>query len=375
LDSAHNNSNHVSNPKIIAFHLPQFHRIPENDLWWGEGFTEWANVKKARPLYRGHYQPRVPLQGNYYNLLDPGVQDAQANLARDHGIYGFCYYHYWFNGKQLLQRPVEQLLERGQPDFPFCLAWANEPWTRAWDGGEKQILMPQTYGDPESWRQHIRYLIKIFQDQRYIKVDGNPMFLIYRSASIRPLQPMLDLWDEEVRKAGFEKLHLVSMCTHFGQDPRIHLFNAYAEFEPMYTLQNLPRRILKRERRAKRWAKLYRSIFRHAILSRRSFDYASVWKEIELRALPPHHYPGGFADWDNSPRRGDNHSTVMRNFDPQVFAEGVTAQISKARRAGAEFMFFNAWNEWAEGTYLEPDETRGLLFLETIRQSLAAADE
>jgi lipopolysaccharide biosynthesis protein len=363
----------VNNPKIIAFHLPQFHSIPENDQWWGEGFTEWTNVKKARPLYRGHYQPRVPAQRNYYDLLDPDVQDWQANLAREHGIHGFCYYHYWFNGKQLLERPVEQMVERGQPDFPFCLAWANETWTRAWDGGEKQILMPQTYGGPESWRHHIQYLIRIFKDPRYIKVDEDPMLLIYRSSSIREMQPMLELWNAEIRKAGFRKLHLVSMATAFAYDPRVHLFSAYSEFEPNYTISRLSRGILKRERRLKRWTEAYRRIFRHAMLAKDSYDYKCIWQRIGERSVPPHHYPGGFADWDNSPRRGFDHSMVIRNFDKQTFASGMAMQITKARNAGAEFLFFNAWNEWGEGTYLEPDEKRGLFFLECIRDILSSS--
>src|SRR5688572_19281779 len=192
----------TNNPKILAFHLPQFHRIPENDQWWGEGFTEWTNVRKAKPLYRGHYQPRIPAAANYYDLLDPQTQDWQAQIARAHGIYGFCYYHYWFDGKRLLERPVEQLLARSAPDFPFCLAWANEPWTRAWDGGDRQVLMPQTYGGPEDWRRHIDCLLQAFRDPRYIRVYDKPMLLIYRTSSIRELQPMLNLWNDEVRRAG-----------------------------------------------------------------------------------------------------------------------------------------------------------------------------
>jgi hypothetical protein len=360
----------MSNPKIIAFHLPQFHRIAENDQWWGEGFTEWTNVKKARALYRNHYQPRVPTDGRYYNLLDPATQDWQANLAKEYGVHGFCYYHYWFNGKRLLEQPVEQLLQRGAPDLPFCLAWANEPWTRVWDGGERDVLMPQTYGDESDWRAHIQYLIKAFKDPRYIRVRNRPMLLIYRSASIRPLQLMLEQWQNELQDAGISGLHLVSMANGFEPDPRVHLFEGYAEFEPMWTIKRMKSSHLRRENRAKKRARFLRKYLGYALHADHSYDYSDLWKAMTARELPPNHYPGAFADWDNSPRRGLDRSMILRNFNPQAFTDGIAAQIQKAQRSDAEFLFFNAWNEWAEGTYLEPDEKRGLFFLEAVRAAL-----
>lgn len=363
-------------PKIIAFHLPQFHPIPENDHWWGTGFTEWINVRNSKPLYRGHYQPRRPLHDRYYDLLDPQTQQWQAELAAAHGIYGFCYYHYWFNGKKLLEKPVEQLLQLKKPDFPFCLAWANEPWTRAWDGGDNKILMPQHYGDRPQWLAHIQYLLPILTDNRYIRVQGKPVLLIYRSASIRDLQPMLECWDKEVRAAGLPGLHVVSMATIFALDPRLHLFGGYAEFEPMWTINGkFPRHIRKNEERHRKRAELgwkYLKQWRHIT---NSYDYKGLWEIIENRPIPPHHYPGAFADWDNSPRRSADKATILRNFSKKAFANGIKTQIGKARRDGAEFLFFNAWNEWAEGTYLEPDEERGLFFLETIRDALVNTDD
>ncbi len=363
----------MDSPKIIAFHLPQFHRIPENDIWWGEGFTEWTNVKKARPLFRGHYQPRVPKDSRYYDLLDPATQDWQADLARQHGIYGFCYYHYWFNGRQLLHRPVEQLLERGKPDFPFCLAWANEPWTRAWDGGDRHVLMPQTYGGQEEWQQHISYLLKIFKDPRYIRVDDKPILLIYRSSAIRRMQDMLKTWNTELRKADIAGLHLVSMATAFPLDPRVNLFDAYADFEPMLTIRH---HLSEGTKRKERWIhKLARAKWALSLRKEKTpktMNYVSIWRAIMDRNLPVNHYPGAFADWDNSPRRGLSNSLVMRRFDKRTFAAGMSIQIHKAKEAEAEFLFFNAWNEWAEGTYLEPDEQRGLFFLQTIKAALAS---
>ena len=159
--------------KIIAFYLPQFHNIPENDEWWGDGFTEWVNVKKAKPLFDGHVQPKEPLNDNYYNLLDDNIKIWQAKIAKEYGVYGFCYYHYWFNGKLLLEKPMEQMLNNKKIDIPFCISWANEPWTKAWVN-EKKVLIPQSYGGVNEWKEHFDYLLPFFKDERYIKVHNKP---------------------------------------------------------------------------------------------------------------------------------------------------------------------------------------------------------
>ncbi len=359
-------------PKILAFVLPQFHRIPENDRWWGEGFTEWTNVRKARPLFAGHLQPRIPKDDRYYDMLDAAVHDWQASLARAHNIHGFCYYHYWFNGKQLLEKPMELLLKRGQPDIPFCLAWANEPWTRAWDGGDREVLMPQAYGNEADWQKHFDYLLRAFNDQRYIRVAGKPLFLIYRSASIDVCEPMLQLWRRSAERAGLPGLHIVSMQTGFAVDPRPQIFDAFAEFEPMYTIAHrLPYWLRKRER----WiGRLTRALWRTFGRARRppnSYDYGSLWRAIGMRALAQHTYAGAFLDWDNSPRRGLDRSLILRNFDGGAFIDGFRSQLRKARAAGSEFVFVNAWNEWAEGTYFEPDEARGEFFLDAVAAAIA----
>lgn len=360
------------NPKILAFVLPQFHTIPENDEWWGKGFTEWTNVRKARALFPGHLQPRVPAEGRYYNLLDPATQDWQASLAREHGIYGFCYYHYWFAGKRLLEKPVELLLERGKPDFPFCLAWANEPWTRAWDGGDHEVLMPQEYADESDWERHFAYLLKAFRDPRYIRVDGRPMFLIYRSASIDCAEPMLRLWRRLAERAGLPGLHIVSMRTAFPPDTRSELFDAFAEFEPVYTFrQRKPFWLRKRERWMRKYRRLRLRLFGSVPGAPHSYHYSGIWSMIEKRELPERTYPGAFVDWDNTPRRGLERGTVMRKFNPHAFRRGIRTQLRKALDAGAQFVFINAWNEWAEGAYLEPDEARGTFFLDTVREAVA----
>ncbi|MGH8177580.1 MAG: glycosyltransferase WbsX family protein [Steroidobacter sp.] len=359
-------------PKILAFVLPQFHTIPENDAWWGEGFTEWTNVRKARPLFRNHLQPRVPAVSRYYNLLDPATQDWQAALAREHGIYGFCYYHYWFAGKRLLEKPVELLLQRGKPDFPFCLAWANEPWTRAWDGGDREVLMPQDYADENDWEQHFAYLLQIFRDPRYIRVDGRPMLLIYRSASIDCAEPMLRLWRRLAERAGLPGLHIVSMRTAFPPDTRSALFDAFAEFEPVRTFrERKPFWLRKRERWIRQYRRARLRLFGSVSGAPHSYHYSGLWGMIEKRKLPERTYPGAFVDWDNTPRRGLERGIVMRKFKARAFEKGVRTQLRKALEAGAQFVFINAWNEWAEGAYMEPDEARGTFFLDTVRVAVA----
>lgn len=358
-------------PRILAFVLPQFHPIPENDEWWGEGFTEWTNVRKAKPLFPKHRQPRVPANGRYYSMLDPATHDWQAALAREHGLYGFCYYHYWFRGKRLLEKPLELLLERGKPDFPFCLAWANEPWTRAWDGGDREVLMPQEYGERPDWEQHFQCLLRFFQDPRYIRVDGKPMLLIYRSGSIDAAEPMFRLWRESAARAGLPGLHIVSMLTAFPADVRSHLFDAFAEFEPCYTQEKRPAFwYRKKERYYRKWYRANLRYFGRIVGPTNSYDYGSLWRSIVARQPQRGVYPGAFVDWDNTPRRGLDRGLVMRNVKPRIFASGIRAQVQKASKAGVPFLFINAWNEWAEGTYLEPDEARGTFFLEAIRRAV-----
>src|ERR1035438_6297622 len=194
-------------PRAIAFYLPQYHPIPENDAWWGKGFTEWISVTKARPLFKGHYQPQLPADLGFYDLRVPEARRAQAGLAREYGIHGFCYYHYWFHGKRLLERPFNDVLESGKPAFPFCLCWANENWTRRWDGKEEQVLLKQVYSIEDDI-QHIRALLPVFKDSRYIKVNGKPVFLVYRIGNLPAPAETLRRWREEAAKAGLPGLYI-----------------------------------------------------------------------------------------------------------------------------------------------------------------------
>ena len=217
--------------RAIAFYLPQYHPIPENDEWWGKGFTEWRNVAKAKPLFPGHYQPHIPADLGFYDLRLEETRIAQAELAREYGIHGFCYYHYWFNGKRLLERPLEDMLKSGKPDFPFCICWANENWTRRWDGEDQHILMKQEYSEEDD-RHHIRELFRIFEDKRYIRINGKPLFLVYRTENIPDPGRTAEVWREEARKAGIGELYLVRVESIGQTDPRLIDFDASVEFAP-----------------------------------------------------------------------------------------------------------------------------------------------
>lgn len=222
--------------KIIAFYLPQFHNIPENDEWWGDGFTEWVNVKAAKPLFEGHQQPKVPLNDNYYNLLDDNVKIWQAKIAKEHGVYGFCYYHYWFSGKMLLEKPMEQMLKNKAVDIPFCISWANETWTKAWVNDEKKVLILQKYGEKDEWKQHFDYLLPFFKDDRYIKENNKPLFIIYRPEVVECLNEMLDYWNQLAIENGFDGMcfayQTINMDITNGSDTS--RFDYDIEFQPSY---------------------------------------------------------------------------------------------------------------------------------------------
>jgi len=229
--------------RLIAFYLPQYHPIPENDCWWGKGFTEWTNVTKAQPLFAGHYQPHLPADLGFYDLRLPEARQAQVDLAREYGIYGFCYYHYWFNGRRLLERPLAEVLSSGEPDFPFCLCWANESWTKRWDGVEGTVLMEQRY-TVEDDRAHLCWLAGVFRDQRYIRVGGKPLLLVYRATKmVNPLRTT-SIWREEARKLGIGELYLCRVeC--FGNervDPTTIGFDAGVEFQPDWLYLGTPLR-------------------------------------------------------------------------------------------------------------------------------------
>ena len=350
----------MSKMKIIAWHLPQFHTFPENDKWWGRGFTEWTNVKKAKPLYKNHYQPRVPLNNNYYDLSLESALEEQCKMAQEYGIYGFCFYHYWFDGKLLMEKPTEQLLQNQNITLNYCFSWANEPWTKAWDGAEREVIMPQHYGKEKEWQQHYAYLSPFFKDERYIKVDNKPMFLIYRTASIPDCEKMIEYWNYLAKQEGFDGIHIVETLNYFQDHPVCANSQAVVYMVPTYKSQN-SRLVL--------YLKLIKTILcKHVKMQVESYDVA--WKKIIKRPYVEYGdretYLGSFVGWDNTARKG-TRGKVIEGVSPQKFEEYTRMQVEKSK---SDFLFVNAWNEWAEGTYLEPDERDQYGYLEAIKNIL-----
>lgn len=356
-------------PTVIAFHLPQFHRIPENDAWWGEGFTEWTNVRKAAPRYPGHALPAVPLGGRYYDLGDPAAREWQADLARRHGVGGFCYYHYWFTGKRLLERPCEEILASGRPDFPFCFSWANESWTRSWDGSNRSVLIRQDYGTESDWKAHFEYLLPFFRDRRYITRDGRPLFLIYRPADFPAVDRMMTCWNRWASQEGLPGICFVKTLTCFDARPPQPPFTAAASFEPWLAERRHSRltgRLTKLARRAVHRVARSCGLGWTFVLS-----YDVIWQDILRRTHGSDDFPGAFVGWDNTPRMGDR-SRIVAGATPEKFGHFMRQLLANAVRDGAPFVFVNAWNEWAEGAYLEPDERHGHAYLEQLAAVIEA---
>jgi len=351
--------------RLIAMYLPQFHRTAENDAFWGPGYTEWTCAAKARPRFKGHYQPHRPGELGHYDLRVPETRLEQAELARAHGIHGFAYYHYWFQGRRMLWRPFQDMLDSGSPDFPFCLAWANEPWTRSWDGHARDILIPQTYSAEDDLR-HIRHLLPALADPRCIRVDGRPLFLVYRSDHLPDPRRTTDIWRAEALRAGLGELFL-TMVESFtsGVDPAGLGFDAAAEFAPDWRLLDACR--MRPEevpgRRGPRGLAPIGDVY----------DYPRMAQA--MAAKPWAAYPwfrGVFPSWDNSPRR-KNGATIFLNSSPEAYGQWLaeTVRQTRGRNApGRRLVFVTAWNEWGEGNHLEPDERYGRQWLEATRRAL-----
>lgn len=366
--------------KIIAFYLPQFHEIPENNKWWGKGFTEWVNVKKARPLFENHNQPRVPLNKNYYNLLDEKTQKEQVKLANDYGLYGFCFYHYWFDGKLLLEKPVEKFLKNKSLDTHFCICWANEHWTNAWANKEAKVLIEQKYGNKKEWKEHFDYLLNFFKDDRYIKENNKPLLVIYRPELIDCLKEMLEFWDEEAKKHGFAGLDFAYQHAGYTVSPKCDesLFTYALEYHP-----NCAQVFMNKEKKSiltnvkKQVALFFEKKLKINIREKlkgnklKHYSYDEIWKYIiNMKPRNDKCIPGAFVDWDNTPRRG-NKGFVMDGATPEKFEKYFSKQIKHAKEDyKKDMIFIFSWNEWAEGGYLEPDEKNKYGYLEAIKKAL-----
>lgn len=358
--------------KVIAFNLPQFHPIPENDQWWGKGFTEWTNVVKAKPLFHGHYQPHLPADLGFYDLRLPEAREAQASLAREYGIHGFCYYHYWFNGRQLLERPVNEILATGKPDFPFCLCWGNENWTRVWDGGESEMLMQQVYSDQDDL-EHIQSLIPFFKDRRYIKIDGKPLFLVYAANQLPHAKRTAERWRREVIAAGLPGLFLlrVESIHSMSGNPQDFGFDAALEFEPRGGLLNNFRL-----HGFHWWEHRRLRTARRAFIDHSVFHYDDLVDRAISMELPKYPFircvcPG----WDNTSRRKSG-GVIVHGSTPESYGRWLAYVLDQTLEGSGHsmnhknFVFINAWNEWAEGNHLEPCQKWGRAYLEATREAL-----
>ncbi len=354
--------------KIIAFYLPQFHTIPENDIWWGKGFTDWVNVKKAEPIFVSHEQPRVPLDNNYYDLSKPETLRWQAKLMSEYNVYGMCFYHYWFNGKLLLEKPAEMLLRHTDISMHFCFSWANEPWARTWDGKAHEIIMPQKYGAEEDWIAHFNYLLPFFKDERYMKIDGAPVFVLYKSQSILCAKQMMEKWNELAHENGFNGVHFVETLRGNSVDSRKLPFKARVEFEPMRTNFKQPFLVLNYKRIRRRLVKLVNKLMGTSFPLNTTFKFAKVASRSLSLLSPKGTYGGVFIGWDNTPRKG-LAGTIVLPPTKKEFKDYLTEKIRITNDLyGTELVFVNAWNEWAEGTYLEPDMLHKYEYLEAIKE-------
>jgi hypothetical protein len=352
----------MNNIRTFAFYLPQFHPIPENNIWHGEGFTEWTNVGKAKPLFRNHYQPRVPADLGYYDLRVSDVREKQAELARNAGIEGFVYWHYWFgNGKKLLQRPIEEVLLSGKPDFPFCFAWANDSWKGVWHGKfNKETLIEQTYPGIKDIEDHFYNNLPYFLDERYIKVDNKPLFIIYKPLELPECNRFIEIWNDLAIKNGLKGIFFIGQAVSIVELPTMKLLNldainivrlGFAELQVHSKAYRFIKRSLNLPRKV-----LYKDIYKYFIGEEESEDYF---------------IPTIIPNWDHSPRSGA-HALILHDSNPEIFEKHLISVVNKLmlKSDNRKIAFIKSWNEWAEGNYLEPDLKFGNGYLDVCRKIL-----
>ena len=346
-----------SETKILAFYLPQFHPIAENNEWWGEGFTEWTNVSNGRPNFVGHYQPHIPRDLGFYDLRRTDVFREQAELAKKFGIHGFCFYWYWFNGRQLLEKPLYNFLNDKSIDLPFCLCWANENWTRTWDGRDKEILLKQEYLDEQLENDFLNKILPFFSDDRYIKVDGKPVLLIYRVDLIPRIKMIVQKWRERVLKETGKGIYLACVYSFNISDHNQYGVDAGVEFPPHAHFKS--------EDRLNRFMEITNSDFKGSI-----FDYrGAVIRSLNTSSYGEDEtvFRTAIPGWDNTARR-QNTSYIMHNSSPALFQHWLKELIVRVNGTrDSEFIFINAWNEWGEGCHLEPDQRYKSEYLQAVR--------
>lgn len=373
--------------RLIAFYLPQFHPIPENDEWWGKGFTEWTNVTRARPLFRGHYQPHLPADLGYYDLRVPEVRETQAELARKAGIEAFCYYHYWFAGKRLLDRPFNEVVASGKPNFPFCLCWANQTWTGIWHGSPNKVLIEQTYPGAADNLNHFEALRNAFLDPRYLRVNGRPVFVIYRPTEMPNAPEMISQWQQLARQSGLPGIHFIAHLTNFDAqwDYKARGYDSCVVVSTLKFITLSMRELVLGRRAAQGQANgspnAFRGALQHGLWRRyrsilRQFNNVVYYRHAQPFLLDgattaPEVYPCVTPNWDNTPRSG-RRGVVMHESTPDLFRRHLqqALRLVEGREPEQRLLFVKSWNEWAEGNYLEPDQKFGHGYLDVVREEV-----
>jgi len=356
----------VSNKKVrvIAFYLPQFHPTPENDEWWGKGFSEWTNVASAKPLFNGHEQPVIPADLGFYDLRLPETRVAQAEMAAAFGVEGFCYWHYWFGGRRMLERPFNEVLSSGSPDFPFCVGWANHSWSGIWKDEPHRLLIDQIYPGEDDDRAHFEYLLSAFRDPRYMTVDGKPILVIFKPTDVPDSKRRFDFWRELALQAGLKGLHIVGINMLDFDDAADLGLDAITVSTLAVTNVASPllNEITKNIWRIKR---------KLSVGGPRIIEYSEAIKHLvpDMNQFDCEAYPCVYPNWDNTPRKG-RKGLVLANSTPDLFERHLTDAVKALGERDDEhkLVFVKSWNEWAEGNHLEPDTKWGLQYLQALRR-------
>lgn len=361
--------------QVIAFYLPQFHPIPENDKWFGKGFTEWTSVARAKPLFKGHYQPRIPADLGFYDLRLPEVREAQAELAQEAGIDAFCYYHYWFgNNKQLLEKPLQEVVRLGKPNFPFCICWANHTWyKKLWDANtntlNQQQIMPQLYPGVEDITQHFYTLLPVFKDKRYYRIKGRLPFVIYNVKDMPNVDEFMAMWDQLAIENGLPGFYWIAYTAE-KEDIGITPFTKFDS-----TILSLALSFFVKQR--KKLTSKAISIIREYIGKWSSkpafvYEYGDMYHHfLDPICANKGIFPVIVPNWDNSPRRGTG-AVIYKNSTPSLFKKHVEEALDLVKHKDDEdkIIFLKSWNEWGEGNYMEPDLKYGKGFITALREAL-----
>lgn len=357
--------------RVIAFYLPQFYPIPENDETWGKGFTEWINVAKAKPLFRGHYQPRIPADLGFYDLRLPEIREIQAQMARDAGIEGFMYWHYWFgNGKRLLDRPFTEVLESGKPDFPFCLGWANHSWTtKTWTSTKQfqqnKMIAEQVYPGVEDYKNHFYAILPAFKDKRYILVNDEPIFLIYEPLSIPDCKEFINLWKNLAKENGLKGIHFIGLSSGRLENIEKTLeagYDAVAPSNLWYAESKVKGNLIRLFRQK------VKEVFNNVILDK--YNYSDIIKHLITKYdYLESSYPSAIPQWDRSPRSG-KQAVIYHGSTPELFREHLNnvKEAVENKQDEKRIIFLRSWNEWGEGNYIEPDSKFGTAYLDVLRE-------